>query len=127
MKQKTIKLLYWILTILFSLAMLFSGISELMQTEEGKEAMKHLGYPAYLNTILGVAKVLGVIALLQWRFKTIKEWAYAGFTIDIIGAATSIYFVGDGILALTTLPFLIVLFSSYYLWKKIVDVNEKEA
>lgn len=120
MKPKTIKVIYWIVTILFSLFMLFSGVSEIMQTEQGKEVMKHLGYPVYVNTIIGVAKILGVIALLQWKFKTIKEWAYAGFTIDFIGAAASLYFAGDGILmALTTIPFFAVMFISYFLWKKV--------
>ncbi len=125
MKPKTIKILYWIATILFSLAMLFSGVSEIMQTEQGKEVMKHLGYPIYVNTILGVAKILGVIALLQWKFKTIKEWAYAGFTIDFIGAAASLYFAGDGILmVLTTIPFFVVMFISYYLWKKVEKMKK---
>ncbi|MBI2541373.1 DoxX family protein [Candidatus Woesearchaeota archaeon] len=120
MKPKTIKVSYWILTILFSLAMLFSGISEVIQAGQAKEVMKHLGYPVYLNTILGIAKILGVIALLQWKFKTIKEWAYAGFTIDLVGASASLYFAGDGILmALSTIPFFAVMFASYFMWKKI--------
>src|SRR3989344_8831463 len=119
MKPKTIKIIYWAITTIFSLAMLFSGVSEIMQTEQGKEVMKHLGYPVYVNTILGVAKILGAIAILQWKFKTVKEWAYAGFTIDILGAGASIYSAGQGILmALTTIPFLVVMFASYFLWKK---------
>ena len=120
MKPKTIKIFYWVFTLLFCLGMLFSGISELMQTEQSAEAMKQLGYPVYLNLILGAAKVLGVIAILQWKFKTIKEWAYAGFTIDFLGASASLYFAGNGILmALSTIPFFIVMFASYFLWKKI--------
>mgnify|MGYP001605815302 FL=1 len=120
MKPKTIRIIYWIVTILFSLAMLFSGITEVLQIEQAKEVMKHLGYPIYVNMIIGTAKLLGVIAILQWKFKTIKEWAYAGFTIDIIGAAASILFAGDGILmALPTAPFLIVMFASYFLWKNV--------
>ena len=125
MKPKTIKIIYWAITTIFSLAMLFSGVSEIMQTEQGKEVMKHLGYPLYVNTILGVAKILGVIALLQWKFKTIKEWAYAGFTIDFIGAAASLYFAGDGILmVLTTIPFFVVMFVSYFLWKKVEKLQK---
>ena len=119
MKPKTIKILYWIVTVLFSLFMLFSGVSEVMQTEQAKELMKHLGYPIYVNTIIGVAKILGAFSILQWKFRTIKEWAYAGFTIDFIGAGASMYFAGDGILmALSTTIFLAVMFISYFLWKK---------
>jgi hypothetical protein len=54
------------------------------------------------------------------KFKTIKEWTYAGFTIDFIGAAVS------GIIATGKIQFLImpliflgVMFVSYYLWKKL--------
>ena len=108
------------MTILFSLAMLFSGFSEVMQTKQAMEVMKHLGYPIYVNTIIGTAKILGVIAILQWKFRTLKEWAYAGFTIDFLGAAASIYFSGDGILkALSVIPFFVVMFLSYFLWKKV--------
>jgi len=106
MKSKTIKIMYWILTVLFALAMLFSGVSELVQSKQANEVMRHLGYPIYVNTIIGVAKILGVIAILQTKFRTIKEWAYAGFTIDFIGASASMLFAGNGILmALTTIPF----------------------
>ena len=125
MGPKTIKILYWAVTILFSLAMLFSGVSEVMRTKQADEVMKHLGYPGYVNTILGVAKILGVIAILQTKFRTIKEWAYAGFTIDFIGAAASLYFAGDGILmALSTIPFFAVMFISYYLWKKVEKIKK---
>jgi len=124
MKPKTIKILYWSVTVLFCLGMLFSGISEVMQIESAKEVIVHLGYPIYVNTVIGTAKILGVIALLQWKFKTIKEWAYAGFTIDFIGAAASMYFAGDGILmALSVLPFFVVMFLSYFLWKKVEQIK----
>ena len=119
MKPKTIRIIYWIVTILFSLFMIFSGVSEIMQTEQAKEIMKHLGYPVYVNTIIGVAKVLGALIILQWKFKTIKEWAYAGFVIDFIGASASFYFAGDRILTtLSPMIFLAVMFISYFLWKK---------
>jgi len=42
MKPKTIKIIYWVLTGLFAMAMLFSGVSELMQNEQAVEVMKHL-------------------------------------------------------------------------------------
>ncbi|MBI2655373.1 DoxX family protein [Candidatus Woesearchaeota archaeon] len=119
MKPKTVKVMYWIFTVLLVLGMLFSGFSEIMQFPSAVEVMKHLGYPTYVNIIIGVAKIIGAVVLLQNRFRTIKEWAYAGFTIDFIGAAASLYFI-DGILAaLAVIPFLIVLFTSYYFWKKL--------
>ena len=125
MKPKTIKIIYWIVTILFSLFMLFSGVSEIMQIEQSKEVMKHLGYPMYANIIIGVAKILGAIAILQWKFQIVKEWAYAGFTIDIIGASASFYFAGDGIaMVLSPFIFLAAMFLSYFLWKKVEHMKK---
>lgn len=122
MTAKSTKIWYWIVTLLFVAGMLFSGISELMQVESSKVVLQQLGYPLYLNIILGIAKVLGALALLQTMWKTLKEWAYAGFVIDFIGAGLSMYFAGDGILkALSPLPFLIVMFVSYALWKKVYN------
>lgn len=119
MKQKTTKILYWSVTILFCLANLFSGIAELFPNQQAFDVMKLLGYPAYFLSILGVAKIMGSIVIIQTKFKAIKEWAYAGFTIDYISAAASYYFVNrDAFGILIPMVFLVVMFASYFLWKK---------
>ena len=69
----------------------------LIRYEEQREAMAELGYPVYLMTILGVAKLLGVLALLLPGTPLLKEWAYAGFTFDLLGASVSHAFVGHSI------------------------------
>lgn len=119
MVSKAVRITYWILLVLFSLFMLFSGISELMMTEDGNKLLIDLGYPLYLNYIIGVAKVLGVIAIVQPRWKTIKEWAYSGFSIDLIGASASFGLSGMGAFA-TIFPLIIlaVMFVIYWLGKK---------
>ena len=90
-----------------------------MGVASANEVLTKLGYPLYLNIILGTAKVLGVIVLLQPKWNTIKEWVYAGFAIDFIGAAASMGLNGDGVVpVISILPFLIILLSSYALWKK---------
>jgi uncharacterized membrane protein len=123
MRKKTLKIAYWIVTVLFVLFMLFGAVSELLQAQSAQQVLTDLGYPVYLNYILGIAKVIGAIAIVQWTFTALKEWAYAGFTIDIVGAAASAYFAGQGVgAALFTLVFLIPLFLSYWLWKK-TDAN----
>lgn len=120
MGKKGIRITYWITTVLFVLFMLFGGITELMRTESSDAVLVYLGYPLYLNYILGVAKVLGSIALIQTKWKTIKEWAYAGFSIDIIGASLSFALIGEGF-AMQVIPLLtlIVMFTSYSCWKKL--------
>ena len=117
MKPKTLKITYWVVTILFSLMMLVGAITGLMGTEQSIAIMTALGYPAYVLTIISFAKVLGIIGILQNKFSTLKEWAYAGFTIDILGAAASQAFMGMGVgTVASTLIFLVVMFVSYYLW-----------
>ncbi|MEM8680517.1 MAG: DoxX family protein [Planctomycetota bacterium] len=98
---------YWTLTVLFCLAMAASGTMNLLRVEEMKQAMVALGYPEYLMTILGVAKIMGVVALLIPGTPVLKEWAYAGFTFDLLGASASHAFVGDP-LAETVVPLVIL-------------------
>ncbi|GAB5405232.1 MAG: hypothetical protein Aurels2KO_34630 [Aureliella sp.] len=74
---------YWFLTGLFCLAMGAAGVLNLIHFEGQQEGMRSLGYPVYLMTILGVAKLLGVIALWIPRTPLLNEWAYAGFTFDL--------------------------------------------
>ncbi len=121
MKPKTIRTSYWIVTVIFALGTALTAIP----TDAGREVITTiLGYPEYLLDMLLVAKILGAIALIQPRFKTIKEWAYAGFTIDFIGAAISgIIATGDIAFILMPLIFLLVMFASYYIWKKVELLN----
>ena len=125
MKPKTIKIIYWVVIILFCVANLFSGISELFPNQQALDVMAQLGYPVYLLTILGIAKILGSITIIQNKFKTIKEWAYSGFAIDYISASASFYFVGGGAVGiLFPLVFLAVMFIAYFLWKKTEQIRE---
>ena len=75
--------------------MLFSSIPDVMATPEATKFMSGmLGYPAYFTPFIGVAKILGVIAILIPGFPRIKEWAYAGLAYDLIGAVYSGIAVG---------------------------------
>lgn len=119
MKPKTIHLWYWTLTVPFALLMFMDGIGGLMRAEAGQEVMRHLGYPLYVLSIFGMAKVLGAIGLIQPWYPTLKEWAFAGFTINFIGAAASRAYVGDAMsLILMPLVMLALLLGLYVLGKK---------
>lgn len=89
------KIIYWIATIWLSLGMLSTGIVQLIKMEDEVTMMKNLGYPIYILTILGVWKILGVIAVLVPKFPIIKEWAYAGFFFAMSGAVFSHLANGD--------------------------------
>ncbi|SFQ59602.1 DoxX family protein [Hymenobacter arizonensis] len=96
MKPKTTIRLYWGLTGLFSLLMLADGAAGALREANGQAAMQQLGYPVYLLTIVGTAKIFGALALLQPYSRVLKEWAFAGFTINFIGASASWYFSEAG-------------------------------
>jgi uncharacterized membrane protein YphA (DoxX/SURF4 family) len=86
---------YWLTTILTALTFLSGGVAYLLRVEAPVRGIAELGYPAYFVTILGTWKVLGGLAILTPRLPRLKEWAYAGITFDLTGAAFSHAAVGD--------------------------------
>ena len=75
--------------------MVSTGIVQLIRMEEEAALFTRLGYPAYLLTMLGVWKLLGVVAILIPKFPLLKEWAYAGFFFAMSGAVISHLAMGD--------------------------------
>jgi len=90
------KIIYWIATVWLALGMTATGIVQLLKMKEETVMMAHLGYPIYFLTILGIWKILGVIAILIPKFPLLKEWAYAGFFFSMSGAVISHLAIGDG-------------------------------
>jgi hypothetical protein len=88
--MKKTNIIYWIFTGLFAGLMLFSSIPDILIAPEAVTFMTQLGYPIYFMPFIGVAKLLGVIAILIPGFPKIKEWAYAGLIFDLIGAIYSV-------------------------------------
>lgn len=112
---KTTKIIYWIATAWLSLGMLSTGIVQLLQLEEEVASMESLGYPIYLLIILGIWKVLGVIAILIPKNALLKEWAYAGFFFVMTGALISHLAIGDAPTTLFGPALLLVLvITSWY-------------
>ncbi len=86
---------YWVTTILGPTSFVIGGIINLMRTEQAVATLQHLGYPAYFASILGAGKLLGAIVITIPGVPRLKEWAYAGFFIDLTAAAISRAAVGD--------------------------------
>ena len=123
MKQTTIRILYWVFTILFAGLMIFSSVSGLTVTDEAKGFYHDmLGYPVYMIPFLSWAKVIGCISiLLPGLNKTIKEWAYAGLFFDLAGATYSGLGAGNFVFDPRILGMLIWIVPgilSYIFWKK---------
>lgn len=96
--MKKLNVLYWIFNGLFAAMMLMSAIPDIMMDPVAVQGMHEgLGYPLYFVPFIGVAKVLGSIAILVPGFNRIREWAYAGLFFDLIGATFSIIAAGGTI------------------------------
>src|SRR6185369_8423353 len=111
--MKKTKIAFWIITGLFSAFMLFSSIPDILVVPEAKAFMNNLGYPTYIIPFLGLAKLLGIIAILIPGYPRIKEWAYAGLFFDLIGATYSAL-AHDGFqpqIAVMLLPITLLLLS----------------
>lgn len=95
--SKKNKIIYWVATIWLSLGMVSTAIVQLIQHKEEAAMMDRLQYPLYLLTIIGVWKLLGVVAVLIPKYPVLKEWAYAGFFFCMSGAIFSHLAVGDAV------------------------------
>ena len=87
--SNTTKIVYWVSTVWLLLGMLSSVVVQLIGVEDAVRGVTHLGYPAYLLTILGIWKILGVVTVLAPGLPVLKEWAYAGFFFAMSGAFIS--------------------------------------
>jgi hypothetical protein len=88
-------LAYWITTGLFAFGLTGSGLMTVSHQPPMVAAYTHLGYPIYFMTLLGAAKLAGVATVLAPRLPRLKEWAYAGFTINMVAAVISHLAAGD--------------------------------
>lgn len=90
-------ILYWVITSYLALVMFVGGFAEILDAAADVEfssigiatVVAVLGYPFYFVYILGVAKILGAIAIMAPAFPRLKEWAYAGLTFNMLGALLS--------------------------------------
>ncbi len=80
---------YWIVTAIVVGEWSVGGTMDLLRMAPFYPTMIDLGYPSYLATILGTAKVVAAAVLLAPRLPRLKEWAYAGVVINMTGAAAS--------------------------------------
>jgi uncharacterized membrane protein YphA (DoxX/SURF4 family) len=110
------KIGYWVTTVLVALAMVPGGIADVMMVPDVIAGMDALGYPHYIAPFIGVAKILGAIAILAPKFPRLKEWAYAGIAVDLLGASYSHASSGDPIgNIMTPLVIFAIAMASWYL------------
>jgi len=113
--QKRNLIIYWAATLFLSLGMLAGGIQQMLQIGGYNDIVTRLGYPLYMLSIIGVWKILGVVAILLPARPLLKEWAYAGFFFTMTGAAISHIVMQESFRELIpSLTLLIVIIVSWY-------------
>ena len=120
---------FWIFTALFCLEMSFTAYYELLRLPEAAQAFTRLGFPAsYFRVELSWAKVAGVVALLLPMVPArLKEWAYAGFAINLISAIIAHLSISDRPAALVPSTTTSVLWAlSYFFWRRLQDTPTLE-
>lgn len=112
---------FWTITALFCLQMSFTAYAQL-RLPQVAEAFTHLGFPAYFRVELSCAKLLGVLLLVTPVPARLREWAYAGFGIDLASALIAHLAVGDGPPAWIWAAATLVLWGlSYFFWRRLLD------
>jgi hypothetical protein len=110
------KIGYWVTTGLIGLNMLVGGVFDALAVPEAVVIFESLGLPNYLVPFIGVAKVAAGIVIFAPKLQRLKEWAYAGIAIDLVGAsyshASSGHAIADVILPLVVLALAM---ASWYL------------
>jgi len=118
---------FWIVTALFCLEMSFTAYYELLRLPEAAQAFSRLGFSAASFRVeLSWAKIAGVVALLvpmipaRGAIYVIKEWAYAGFAINLVSAIIAHLSIGDRPAALAPSSITSVLWAlSYFFWRRL--------
>ncbi len=115
------KITYWVVTGLMAALMIVSAVPDVLMVEGAVEIFTHLGYPQYLIPFIGVAKIFGALAVvIPGLPRSLKEWAYAGLVIDLVGALYSHFSVGDPLMFFIVPSIALVLvFGSYFLYRRV--------
>ena len=89
-------IIYRVVTGIFTLLVLMGASQYFFNHEVVKEMFEQIKFPTYLIYPMGVAKILGIVAIWSNKSKTLKEWAYAGFVFNFLLAISAHVNVGDG-------------------------------
>ncbi len=125
--EKSKLIWYWIITAVLSFFIFSGGLAQALQVKGVVQGFKPLGYPTYFISLIGIWKMLGVIAILIPKFKLLKEWAYAGLFFTMTGAIIS-HIASNNISIQIIAPVVLAVFTvlSWYLRpanRKIIAVN----
>jgi hypothetical protein len=117
--NKKNKIVYWVTTGLLA-AFILPG-AFFINSEMALKGTAHLGLPMWFHWELSIGKIIGgIILILPFFPKRLKEWAYVAFGIDFISAAIANTAV-DGLTPMILSPIIMfaVLLISYTTYHKL--------
>ena len=118
--SKANTIFYWISTAIFCLEMSFTAYYELLP--QGAQAFIRLGFHSEAFRMeLSLAKLVGVaVLLIPFVPARLKEWAYAGFAINLVSAMIAHLSISDRPAALVPSSITSVLWGfSYFFWRRL--------
>ena len=117
--QKRDKIIYIVVTALFSLMLVAGAIAYFVEYEMTSEMFTSLGIPTEIIYPLAIAKLLGVAALWLVKNRIIKTLAYLGFALDFTFAIIAHLNAGDGGAFGPVIPFVFLIVSYIYYRKQL--------
>lgn len=116
--MKTLKIAYWVSTCLFCGVFLMTGTLYILHAQSMVTKFNEIGFPLYILNLIGPLKIAGALTLLIPAAPSrLKEWAYAGFVFDLVGAAWCHFAVqgfGQGIKLLLPITVVAVSYFTYH-------------
>lgn len=89
------RVIYWVSIALTLLFLVYFGIQDLQRSPAVTTAIQHLGYPWYFSYLLGAGKLLAAAVLVSPKTLLLREWAYAGISIELVSSFASHFFLAD--------------------------------
>lgn len=115
--MKRDKIIFYVVTGLFSLMMVMSAGMYLFNYDEVTLIFASLGFPAFVVYPLAVAKLAGVATIWLKPTKWLVEWAYAGFFFDFLLAGGGHLVAKDGEFGGAVIA-LVLMGASYFFYKR---------
>lgn len=126
MENKKFKIAYWSLLVLLTAGILASAIPSVLKLPYAVDHFCNvLHLPEYLLVFTGIIKILGLVALYIPGYPKLKEWVFAGFTFDLIGAWYCNFTAsGSFAAAVPIIIYIAVLATLYYIYNKTYIINK---
>ena len=119
--MKKLKIIYWGVTAMFIYWMYDPTISSALSYDYAVEFFtQRLRFPEYFLVFTGITKLVGLLVLLIPGFRKIKEWVYAGFTFDLVGALYCLLAIGMPITSLWPQTLALILLATSYVFFQLI-------